>query len=348
LYVLGTLAYLVLVNCMLYKAVLEMSTVNWICTESIIVSIVGTLVFIWGYSYFPEFAPAFYNVGVVAYQHGIFWLVFITVPIITGVFDLLVAAIKTFYFPDPLRIAMEIDYLDRAERQRDGLPDDSMSPVEEQGMDSGLDDAPEASPTLGTASSGDNVAKALKSKAVGGSMLASRSPLWQHKLSHFHSLVFSGTTSIRFATTALRLATLSRKQAAKRKSWVKIGIQEAYISLSTCHQTGLPQQQQAKRRGCRGRPSAVPSAPNNGDSNGLGLGPGRKRGSKTKRRPGSMRRVNEKKRANSWNDCHSRVEVSRQQAQKKRCWDFAHALLELAAWLQAGEDCAIAAGSKAD
>jgi hypothetical protein len=30
------------------------------------------------------------------------------------------------------------------------------------------------------------------------------------------------------------------------------------------------------------------------------------------------------------------------------CWDFAHALLELAAWLQAGEDRAIAAGSRAD
>jgi hypothetical protein len=56
-----------------------------------------------------------------------------------------------------------------------------------------------------------------------------------------------------------------------------------------------------------------------------------------------------KNRANSWNaDCHSRVEVSRQQAQKKICWDFAHALLELAAWLQAGEDRAIAAGSQAD
>jgi hypothetical protein len=42
------------------------------------------------------------------------------------------------------------------------------------------------------------------------------------------------------------------------------------------------------------------------------------------------------------------VEVSRQQAQKKICWDFVHALLELAACLQAGEDRAIAAGSKAD
>jgi hypothetical protein len=40
--------------------------------------------------------------------------------------------------------------------------------------------------------------------------------------------------------------------------------------------------------------------------------------------------------------------VSRQQAQKKICWDFAHALLELAVWLQAGEDRAIAAGSRAD
>jgi hypothetical protein len=55
-----------------------------------------------------------------------------------------------------------------------------------------------------------------------------------------------------------------------------------------------------------------------------------------------------KERTNSWNDCHSRVEVSRQQAQKKSCWDFAHALLELAVWLQAGEDRAIAAGSRAD
>jgi hypothetical protein len=53
-----------------------------------------------------------------------------------------------------------------------------------------------------------------------------------------------------------------------------------------------------------------------------------------------------KNRANSWNDCHSRVE--RQQAQKKICWDFVHALLELAVWLQAGEDRAIAAGIKAD
>jgi hypothetical protein len=64
-----------------------------------------------------------------------------------------------------------------------------------------------------------------------------------------------------------------------------------------------------------------------------------------------MRRVNEKNvriPANSWNDCHSRVEVSRQQAQKKIFWDFVHALLELAVWLQAGEDRAIAAGSKAD
>jgi hypothetical protein len=40
--------------------------------------------------------------------------------------------------------------------------------------------------------------------------------------------------------------------------------------------------------------------------------------------------------------------VSRQQAQKKSCWDFVHALLELAVWFQAGEDRAIAAGSKSD
>jgi hypothetical protein len=32
--------------------------------------------------------------------------------------------------------------------------------------------------------------------------------------------------------------------------------------------------------------------------------------------------------ANSWNDCHSRVEVSRQQAQKKICWDSVHVRLE--------------------
>jgi hypothetical protein len=56
-----------------------------------------------------------------------------------------------------------------------------------------------------------------------------------------------------------------------------------------------------------------------------------------------------KKRGNSWNDCHSRVQVSRQQAQKKICWDFVNALLELAVWLQVREDRAIAAaGSKAD
>jgi hypothetical protein len=55
--------------------------------------------------------------------------------------------------------------------------------------------------------------------------------------------------------------------------------------------------------------------------------------------------------ANSWNDCHSRVEVSRQQAQEKKtagisCTRFSN--WQLAAWLQAGEDRAIAAGSKAD
>jgi hypothetical protein len=38
-----------------------------------------------------------------------------------------------------------------------------------------------------------------------------------------------------------------------------------------------------------------------------------------------------------YNDCHSRVEVSRQQAQKKKCWDFVHALLELAVWLHGFE-----------
>jgi hypothetical protein len=51
---------------------------------------------------------------------------------------------------------------------------------------------------------------------------------------------------------------------------------------------------------------------------------------------------------NKWNSCHSRIGRSRQQAQKKICLDFVHALLELAIWLQAGEDRAIAAGSQSD
>jgi hypothetical protein len=60
-----------------------------------------------------------------------------------------------------------------------------------------------------------------------------------------------------------------------------------------------------------------------------------------------------KSRADSWNDCHSRVEVSRQQAQKKYVGisrtRFSLLELELAAWLQVGEDRgAIAAGSRAD
>jgi hypothetical protein len=33
---------------------------------------------------------------------------------------------------------------------------------------------------------------------------------------------------------------------------------------------------------------------------------------------------------------------------EKNCWDFVHALLELAIWIQAGEDRAIATGSQAD
>jgi hypothetical protein len=33
---------------------------------------------------------------------------------------------------------------------------------------------------------------------------------------------------------------------------------------------------------------------------------------------------------------------------EKNCWDFVHVLLELKVWRQAGEDRAIAAGSKAD
>jgi hypothetical protein len=39
--------------------------------------------------------------------------------------------------------------------------------------------------------------------------------------------------------------------------------------------------------------------------------------------------------------------LATRKVEKKICWDFAHALLELAVWLQAGEDHAIAAGSRA-
>jgi hypothetical protein len=48
-----------------------------------------------------------------------------------------------------------------------------------------------------------------------------------------------------------------------------------------------------------------------------------------------------KKRASRWGTCHQQVERPRQQAQNKICWDFVHALLELAIWLQAGEDRAL-------
>jgi hypothetical protein len=50
-----------------------------------------------------------------------------------------------------------------------------------------------------------------------------------------------------------------------------------------------------------------------------------------------------KNRANSWNDCHSRVEVSRQQAQKKICWDFEREFFITSVWLQAGQYLALAA-----
>ena len=50
-----------------------------------------------------------------------------------------------------------------------------------------------------------------------------------------------------------------------------------------------------------------------------------------------------KNRANSWNDCHSRVEVSRQQAQKKICLDFVRAIFNTSVWLQAGQYLALAA-----
>jgi hypothetical protein len=54
-----------------------------------------------------------------------------------------------------------------------------------------------------------------------------------------------------------------------------------------------------------------------------------------------------KNRANSWNDCHSRVEMSRQQAEKNLLGFRARAS-RISVWLQAGEDRAIAAGSRAD
>jgi len=50
-----------------------------------------------------------------------------------------------------------------------------------------------------------------------------------------------------------------------------------------------------------------------------------------------------KNRANSWNDCHSRVEVSRQQAQKKICLDFEREFFVTSVWLQAGQYLALAA-----
>jgi hypothetical protein len=50
-----------------------------------------------------------------------------------------------------------------------------------------------------------------------------------------------------------------------------------------------------------------------------------------------------KNRANSWNDCHSRVEVSRQQAQKKICLDFEREFFITSVWLQAGQYLALAA-----
>jgi hypothetical protein len=50
-----------------------------------------------------------------------------------------------------------------------------------------------------------------------------------------------------------------------------------------------------------------------------------------------------KNRANSWNDCHSRVEVSRQQAQKKICLDSVRGFFITSVWLQAGQYLALAA-----
>jgi hypothetical protein len=50
-----------------------------------------------------------------------------------------------------------------------------------------------------------------------------------------------------------------------------------------------------------------------------------------------------KNRADSWNDCHSRVEVYRQQAQKKICLDSVRAFFNTPVWLQAGQYLALAA-----
>jgi hypothetical protein len=50
-----------------------------------------------------------------------------------------------------------------------------------------------------------------------------------------------------------------------------------------------------------------------------------------------------KNRANSWNDCHSRVEASRQQAQKKIWLDFVREFFITSVWLQAGQYLALAA-----
>jgi magnesium-transporting ATPase (P-type) len=76
LYVMGTLAYMVLVQCMLYKAALEMSTISLFSVLSIVVSVVGTLCFTLGYSHWAGFAPSYYFVGVMTFNRGMFWLVF--------------------------------------------------------------------------------------------------------------------------------------------------------------------------------------------------------------------------------------------------------------------------------
>jgi hypothetical protein len=222
LYVMGTLAYLVLVNCMLYKAMLEMSTINFWSSLSIFISLAGTLFFVWGYSFFAEYAPAFYNVGIVAFNHSMFWLVFITVPIITGVFDLLVAAVKTFYFPDPLRIAMEIDHLDRMERRREGLPefgygegededdeDDGSREEQQEGL-------PESAPTFGTTSSGDNVARALESEEVRPNFHRLHFPSTKSLIQNRVALLsFSGSLLTQFATMVSLSVTLRSKVIQK-------------------------------------------------------------------------------------------------------------------------------------
>jgi hypothetical protein len=50
-----------------------------------------------------------------------------------------------------------------------------------------------------------------------------------------------------------------------------------------------------------------------------------------------------KKRANSWNDCHSRIECLDSKSAIKICWNFVRAISNTSVWLQAGKYLALAA-----